>query len=83
MQHQTRSILEELTNIARNQSSSYLLESTGNNIIQSAINFINMLHETYDEDVARDLEKRMLNSIRSSDPLKFKRGVNKHVGTGR
>lgn len=77
MEYETKSILEELTTVARNQNKDYLVETTGNNIIHSAINFINNLHSTYDHSTALDLEKRMLNSIKSGDPSKFERGIKK------
>ena len=73
----TRSILEELTNIARNQNTDLQIESTGNNIIHSVINFINRLHHTYDPDVADDLERRIISSIRSRNTRKFNLGMNK------
>lgn len=79
MERQTRSILEELHQVAVRQDTVHLIELTGNNIIQSAINFIDRLHQIYDEDVANDLEKRFLNSIKSADSRKFNRGVNTHL----
>ena len=73
----TRSILEELTNIARNQNTDLQIEATGNNIIHSAINFISKLHHTYDPDVAADLERRIISSIRSGNTRKFNLGMHK------
>lgn len=79
MEYKTRSILEELQSVATKQDTVYLVELTGQNIIQSAINFIQKLYDTYDDDVAADLEKRFMNSIRSGDLKKFNRGVNHHL----
>jgi hypothetical protein len=44
-------------------------------VISSAINLLNYIRENYNEDQALELERRLLNSIRSQDPQKFTRGV--------
>jgi len=36
-----------------------------------------MINETFDVETAADLNKRLINSIRTKDPRKFKRGVSK------
>jgi hypothetical protein len=36
-----------------------------------------MLQETYSEEDALDLERRLINSIKSGDPKKFSRGIKK------
>lgn len=79
MKKRTRSILEELNNLDRSKSNDLLIETTGNNIIESAINLLNKISNTYDADTASELERRFLNSIRSGDPRKFKRGVQKVI----
>lgn len=73
MKKYTRSILEELNNLGRPQHNDLLIETTGNNIIESAINLLNRVAETYDEKTAAEIERRFLISIRSGDPRKFKR----------
>jgi len=78
MRKRTRSILEELSTLGR-QDSDFLIESTANNIIESAINLIGRINRTYDADTAGELERRFLNSIKSGDPRKFKRGMNKVI----
>ena len=54
-----------------------MIEATGNNIIESAINLLNRIAETYDDTTANELERRFLNSIRTGDPRKFKRTMSK------
>ena len=71
MRKRTRSILEELNNLDRSRSNDLLIETTGNNIIESAINLLNKIANTYDADTAGELERRFLNSIKSGDPRKF------------
>jgi hypothetical protein len=78
MKKRTRSILEELNNLHR-KDSDLLIESTANNIIESAINLLSRIHGTYDVDTAGELERRFINSIKSGDPRKFRRSMNKII----
>jgi len=71
----TRSILEELTSISVQRDKENLIESRANNVITSAINLMNYIKEHYDAETADELERRLLNSIRSQDPAKFTRKV--------
>jgi len=34
-----------------------------------------MLHESYDQETAGELTRRLVNSIKSGDPAKFERGI--------
>ena len=79
MRKRTRSILEELNNIHTSSRGDEFIQSTGTNIIESSINLLNRIAEQYDAETASDLERRFINSIRSGDPRKFKRGVDKIV----
>jgi hypothetical protein len=75
LQKRTRSILEELSSMSVQRDQSSLIESRANNVISSAINLLNYIRENYDADQAMELERRLLNSIRTQDPQKFTRGV--------
>jgi hypothetical protein len=79
MKKVTRGILEELSSIGRKGYSDEFIQTTGNNIIESAINLLSKIHENYSEDTALDLERRFLNAIRSNNPRKFKSGVDKII----
>ena len=81
MKKRTRSILEELNNLERVKNNDLLIESTANNIIESAINLLDRISNVYDDETANELERRFLNSIRTGDPRKFKRGIQKVVET--
>lgn len=78
MKKRTRSILQELNNLHR-KDSDLLIESSANNIIESAINLLSRIHSTYDAETAGELERRFLNSIKSGDPRKFRRSINKII----
>lgn len=77
MRKQTRSILEELNNLHRINRGEEFIQTTGINIIESAINLLGKIGETYSAEQAADLEKRFLSSIRSGSSRKFKTGVDK------
>ena len=81
MKKRTRSILEELNNFGRSRDNDHLIETSANNIIESAINLLNRIGNTYDAETASELERRFLNSIRTGDPKKFKRGIEKIIET--
>lgn len=77
MRKQSRSILDELSQLNVGKNSGLVLESRANHIINSAINLINQIRESYDEPEAEELERRLLNSIRTQEPQKFVRGLRK------
>jgi hypothetical protein len=79
MKKRTRSILEELNNLSRHKENDYLIESTASNIIESSINLLNRISDVYDEQTAAELERRFINSIKSGDPRKFKRSMNRII----
>ena len=77
MKVKTRSILQELNAIADREDSEAIIESRAANILNSAINLMELIHKTYDEQTALDLERRFINSIKGSDVSKFNRGIRK------
>ena len=75
MQKRTRSILDELDSLLSHKDKDNLVESRANHVIQGAINLVNYIRENYDAEQASELERRLINSIRSQDSTKFTRGV--------
>jgi hypothetical protein len=73
--NKTRSILEELDGHLTRKDKQHLIESRACHVIQGAINLINTIRESYGEDEAAELERRLINSIRSQDSAKFTRGI--------
>jgi hypothetical protein len=75
LRKQTRSILEELAGTGSQRDKESLIESRASNVIAGAINLINYIKEHYDATTADELERRLLNSIRSQEPAKFTRKI--------
>jgi hypothetical protein len=79
MKKRTRSILEELNSAYGHRDSDRLIETTANNIIESSINLLTRIYETYDVETASELERRFINSIKAGDPRKFRRSISRII----
>ncbi len=77
MQKRTRSILDELDSMLAHRDKDNLVENRASHVIQGAINLVNYIKENYDAETALELERRLLNSIRTQDVSKFTRGIRK------
>lgn len=77
MKRATRSLLEELNSITLKKDSEAVVESRAAHVINSAINLLTIIRESFPPDQAYELERRFLNSIKTSDPNKFTRGIRK------
>ena len=77
MKLRTRSILQELNEIAEVRNKDALFESRAINIINSAINLLESIHKNYSPEQADELERRFINAIRGQDTAKFTRGIRK------
>jgi regulator of replication initiation timing len=75
----SRSILEELNSISTDRNKHHVLENRVEHLVSSVSNIKEILYSLYEEDVALDLERRLINSIKSGDPKKFSRGISKAV----
>lgn len=77
MRKQTRSILQELNSYSTKKDVELIVESRALHVINGAINILDMVRENFPEEVALDLERRLINSIKGGDPDKFRRGIRK------
>jgi hypothetical protein len=73
----TRSLLEELNSISVKKDSEAVIESRAAHVIDSAINLLQLIKENYSPEHAYELERRLINSIKGSDPAKFTRSIRK------
>ncbi len=77
MKLKTRSILQELNEIADVRNKDILFENRATNIINSAINLLETIKKHYDAEQADELERRFINAIKGQDAAKFTRGIRK------
>ena len=77
MKRHTRSLLEELNDIAIRKDAEAVIESRAIHVIDSAINLLSLIRENFEPETAYELERRLINSIKGSDPAKFTRGIRK------
>lgn len=75
----SRSILEELNQISIDRDRNHVVENRGEHVINSAINLIEQIERYYDDQTAKDLTNRLINSIRGRDSTKFSRGIKKAI----
>ena len=73
----TKSLFEEISSIATKRDNSLLVESRAEHIIASVINLVHLIQESYTQEQAADLNKRLINAIRTEDVRKFTRGMRK------
>lgn len=73
MRKSTRSILQELTEININKDVNLLVENRGANIIQSAVNLLELIKENYSQEFIDELERSFISSIRAGNTGRFTR----------
>ncbi|VVC05195.1 Uncharacterised protein [uncultured archaeon] len=74
VKEKTKSLLESLMEFP-SQDAPLVIESRGNNIIAGAIKLIDTIEEQYGEELAENLEKRLLSSIHHRNTQKFQTGI--------
>lgn len=75
MQKQTKSILDELSNISFKKDKENVVESRASHILESAIRLMHYIKENFDQETAYKLEKRFHSSLKNMDASKFSKGV--------
>jgi hypothetical protein len=70
-----RSILDELagSTAAPARDRDQFIEYQAQQVMASVSHLMNLIRETYDPETAEDLQKRLVNSIRTEDERKFRR----------
>ncbi len=79
MDRKFTSILDELT-YAPIRDRDLFIEHRAEQVIASITNLMKLIRESYNEEVAADLNKRLLNSIKNGDNEKFRRGIKAKKG---
>ena len=76
----TRSILDELTRALPPRDHGSVLESRCSHLMANLFNVLESIESHYGEEIADEVERRLLNSIKNRDAAKFLRSVKK-LGT--
>ena len=77
MQRKTRKLLEELDSIAIPRDRVHLIESRAEHLIASAKNLIELIRNSYNNQIAEDMERKLLLAIKRQDSKKFTNGLKK------
>ena len=77
VQRKTRKLLEELDSIAIPRDRVHLIESRAEHLIASAKNLIELIRNSYDNQIAEDMERKLLLAIKRQDSKKFTNGLKK------
>lgn len=75
MRKQTRSILEEITNIVPQRDKESFVENKAVNVIASTRYLVEYIQENFPKEQSEDLLKRLFNSLKTGDEMKFRRGI--------
>lgn len=75
MLKKTRSILEELDALYIERDVNQIVESRADNLITGMIRLMEFIDESYNDDDAELLNRKILNAIRARDLSKFSRNL--------
>ncbi len=70
-----RNLLEELVSYVPDSDKIDVVQRRADNVINSAINLMDFITESFTEEEAADLRKRLISSIKNKDHKRFDRGV--------
>jgi hypothetical protein len=72
---QTKSLLEEITNIVPQRDRESFVENKAVNVIAGTRYLVEYIQENFTKDQSDDLLKRLFNSLKTGDEMKFRRGI--------
>lgn len=76
MSRKVKTLLDELTNLSPSTGDKFkILDIRADHLINSSINLLEMINDQFSKEEAEDLTKRFINSIKTADIRKFKRGI--------
>lgn len=75
MRKQTRSILEEITNIVPDRDKESFVENKAINVIAGTKYLVEYIRDNFPAEQSDDLLKRLFNSLKTGDDAKFRRGI--------
>jgi len=70
-----KSLIEELDLFVPQRDKHQIVEARASNVIASAVNLMNLISESFSDDEADELQRRLLGAIKNRDPDKFNRKI--------
>lgn len=75
MDNRVKSIIEELDRFVPQRDKHQIIEARASNVIASAVNLLALINESFTEEEADELGRRLINAIKNQDPDKFNRKI--------
>lgn len=75
MNNSTKNIIDDLNKYITDSNIKQTIESRGVSLIESVVHLLEAIENNFDSETSIDLERRLINSIKSKDPSKFKRKI--------
>lgn len=70
-----KSLIEELDRFVPQKDKHQIIEARASNVIAGAVNLLSLISESFDEEDAEELGKRLVSAIKNRDPNKFNRKI--------
>jgi hypothetical protein len=77
-----KSLIEELDLFVPQRDKHQIVEARASNVIASAVNLINLIEESFSDEEAEELQRRLLGAIKNRDPDKFSRKIREFRKSG-
>lgn len=73
-----KSLIEELDFFVPQRDKHQIVESRATNVIAGAVNLMNLISETFTDEEAGELQRRLLSAIKNRDADKFNRKIREY-----
>jgi uncharacterized protein (UPF0305 family) len=78
MDRPVKSIIEELDRFVPQRDKHQIIEARASNVIASAVNLISLINESFSDEEASELNRRLVKAIQNQDPCKFNRKIREY-----
>lgn len=73
-----KSLIEELDRFVPQRDKHQVIEARASNVIASAVNLLALISESFTDEEADELSKRLIGAIKNKDPEKFNRKIREY-----
>lgn len=70
-----RTLIDELDRLVPARDKHTIIEARASNVIASCVNLMQLIAESFSDEEADDLNKRLINAIKNRDATKFNRKI--------